>query len=328
MTTSLKLGVLDLVPRLMDHTFEEALQQAVRLAQHAESWGYQRYWAAEHHDLEHLACASPEILLSHIGARTNTIRLGSGAVLLPHYSPLKVAENFRMLASLYPGRIDLGIGRAPGGSAHTSMALSGNFLGHVADMPNRVQALTELLADAYRYEDVPVRAKPVPQVAPMLWMLGTNSKSAAFAAEFGACYVFGQFMSEADGTSVLRSYREGFQPSVHVREPHAMVAVSVICAETDGEASELANQAASHRQEHNEPPSSAVHQPLEQGSNDKGSFAQGQLIVGTPSYVIEALRDMEQTYGCDEFLITTPVRDYEARLESFRLLMNQAAEYI
>ncbi len=244
MNQSLKLGVLDLVPRLGESTFEDALQQAAELARCAEAWGYHRYWAAEHHDLEHLSCASPEILLSHIGARTERIRLGSGAVLLPHYSPLKVAENFRMLAALYPGRIDLGVGRAPGGSAHTSMALSGNFLGHVADLPNRIRALTELLEDRYRYEDVPVAAKPVPGIAPALWMLGTNTKSAGYAAEFGTGYVFGQFMSDTDGAEVLRSYREAFRQSAHLKKPQTIVAVSVICAETEELAREMATTAA------------------------------------------------------------------------------------
>ena len=215
MNNQLKLSVLDLVPRLGESSFEEALQQAVTLAQHAEAWGYGRYWAAEHHDLEHLSCASPEILLSHIGARTTRIRLGSG--VLPHYSPLKVAENFRMLAALYPGRIDLGIGRAPGGSAHTSMALSGNFLGHVADLPQRIRSLTELLEDRYRYEDVPVAAKPVPATQPVMGCWARIQKGAGYASEFGMGYVFGQFMSDADSAEILRSYREGFHPSAHLQ---------------------------------------------------------------------------------------------------------------
>ena len=233
MNNQLKLSVLDLVPRFGEYV-RRSLAQAVILAQNAEAWGYGRYWAAEHHDLEHLSCASPEILLSHIGARTARIRLGSGAVC----SPLKVAENFRMLA-LYPGRIDLGIGRAPGGSAHTSMALSGNFLGHVADLPQRIRALTELLEDRYRYEDVPV-AKPVPVTPPVMWMLGTNTKSAGYAAEFGTGYVFGQFMSDTDGAEVLQSYREAYRPSAHQHEPRAMVAVSVVCAATEEQAQKLA----------------------------------------------------------------------------------------
>ncbi len=270
MNNPLKLSVLHLVPRFGERTFEEALLHAVDLAQHAEAWGYRRYWAAEHHDLEHLSCASPEILLSHIGARTERIRLGSGAVLLPHYSPLKVAENFRMLAALYPGRIDLGIGRAPGGSAHTSMALSGNFLGHVTDLPHRIRALTELLEDRYRYEDVPVAAKPVPVTEPVMWMLGTNTKSAGYAAEFGTGYVFGQFMSDTDGAEVLRSYREGFQPSARLREPHTMVAVSIVCAETEERAGELAAQASGFGQ-----------RPLPSDRLDTGAAAPEQSSAST-----------------------------------------------
>ena len=313
MSSQLKLSVLDLVPRFGESSFEEALQQAVTLAQKVEAWGYGRYWAAEHHDLEHLSCASPEILLAHIGARTTRIRLGSGAVLLPHYSPLKVAENFRMLASLYPGRIDLGIGRAPGGSAHTSMALSGNFLGHVADLPQRIRALTELLEDRYRYEDVLVAAKPVPVTPPVMWMLGTNTKSAGYAAEFGTGYVFGQFMSDTDGAEVLQSYREAFQPSAHLQEPCAMVAVSVVCAETEEQAKKLAAQI----------PRPGQHTMPTNPSGSDSSESSQRLIIGTSASVRNRLRHMAEQYRCNEFLIVTPVSDYNARLESYRLLMEQ-----
>lgn len=385
MNNQLKLSVLDLVPRLGEISFEEALQQAVTLAQHAEAWGYGRYWAAEHHDLEHLSCASPEILLTHIGARTTSIRLGSGAVLLPHYSPLKVAENFRMLAALYPGRIDLGIGRAPGGSAHTSMALSGNYLGHVADLPQRIRSLTELLEDRYRYEDVPVAAKPVPASQPVMWMLGTNTKGASYASEYGMGYVFGQFMSDADGAEILRSYREDFQPSAHLQEPRAMVAVSVVCAQTQEEAEKLAADIPQPGQRtvavdpkegrfeadaHYTPSNNtavALDQSLDSVSGKPASihetdvsransrtdttpagdgYAQGgpseetrgsqvasdastsagpskKLIVGTPASVRSRLQEMAEQYGCDEFLIVTPVSDYQARLESYRLLREQ-----
>lgn len=236
MSEMFSLGVLDLVPRLNDATAERALQQSVTLAQHAEAWGYARYWTSEHHDMAELASASPEVLLSHIGARTTTIQLGSGAVLLPHYSPLKVAESFRLLAALYPGRIELGLGRAPGGGPHATMALSGNYLQHVSKLPESLVALTELLEDRYMYEDHPVTARPIPKLPLSLWMLGTNVKSAEFAARFGMGYVFGQFMSDADGTEAVRRYREGFMPSATMKEPEVMVAVSVLCAESETDA--------------------------------------------------------------------------------------------
>lgn len=309
----ISLSVLDLIPRIGDSSFEEALAQAVNLAVHAEKWGYARYWAAEHHDMDNLSCASPEVLLSHIGARTNTIRLGSGAVLLPHYSPLKVAENFRMLATLYPGRIDLGVGRAPGGSAHTSMALSGNFLANVADMPNRVQALKALLKDSYTYEDVSVTAKPVPRIPPELWMLGTNVKSAAMAAQFGTGYVFGQFMSDKNGVDVLSAYREAFQPSELLGNPRMIVAVGVIVASTHEAAQRLLRTAVLPG-----PPQEPGHSANEEPT---------RMLCGTPEQVSDRLLQMAGQYECDEFLLfMPPIGSYEDRLESYRLLAEAVAK--
>lgn len=296
----LKLSVLDLVPKLPGTTAEAALEQAIRLARRAEELGYQRYWTAEHHDMEGLASSAPEVLLSAIGAATRRIRLGSGAVLLPHYSPLKVAENFRLLSALYPGRVDLGIGRAPGGEAHVAMALSGNFLERVGRYPQLAKDLTDLLADRYLYEDHPVTARPIPELPLELWMLGTNVKSAGYAAELGTGYVFGQFMSDSDGAEILRSYREAFRPSVHHAKPVAMLAVSVICAETAAQAEALAGKAA-------------------EGFRDRGG-SPFQGFVGTARQVHEQLSDLQHKCENDEFLIVTPIPDYEERLHSYRLL--------
>lgn len=304
--SGITLSVLDLVPRFLNSSFEEALEEAVNLAVHAEKWGYKRYWAAEHHDMDNLSCASPEVLLAHIGARTSRIRLGSGAVLLPHYSPLKVAENFRMLACLYPDRIDLGIGRAPGGSAHASMALSGNFLAHVADMPNRVRHLMELLDDNYRYEEEPVTAKPVPRIPPSIWMLGTNVKSAAMAAEFGAGYVFGQFMSDKNGAEVLTAYREAFQSSSLLNQPKSMMAVGIICARTEEEAGRLSGKA-------------VIPGPVSAKAEQENGPS-NRLLTGTPEQVRDKLINIAVQAQCDEFLVFTPVESYVDRLESFRLL--------
>ncbi|MGP0586456.1 MsnO8 family LLM class oxidoreductase [Paenibacillus timonensis] len=298
---SLKLSVLDLVPKLPGTTVESALDQAIRLARQAEDLGYLRYWTAEHHDMEGLASAAPEVLLAAIGAATRWIRLGSGAVLLPHYSPLKVAENFRLLGALYPGRIDLGIGRAPGGEAHAAMALSGNFLERVARYPQLAKDLSDLLADRYRYEDRPVTARPIPQLSPELWMLGTNVKSASYAAELGTGYVFGQFMSDSDdGVEILRTYREGFRSFLHQAKPTTILAVSVICAETKGQAETLAAKAA-------------------EGFRARGG-SPFQGLVGTGHQVRKQLQNMQRKCLNDEFLIVSPIPDYEERLRSYRLL--------
>lgn len=312
----MKLSVLDLVPVFGGAAHDKALEQARRLAQTAERLGYSRYWVAEHHDLAGLACTAPEVLLAHIGAVTTTIRLGSGALLLPHYSPMKVAESFRLLSTLYRDRIDLGIGRAPGGPAHASMALSGNFLEHVRRLPESLKDMLDLLNDQYELEGVPVRARPFPDVAPEVWLLGTNRKSAAYAAQFGLGYVFGQFMSDSDGAAVLESYRSAFQSAPWMSAPRTMIGISVVCAETVEEAEQLAAEAASWFK-----PAGAS----EPASSAKEPSAGAKLLAGTPERLARLLKELQQSYQADELMIVTPITDYDKRIRSYELL---AAELI
>ncbi|WP_371327890.1 MsnO8 family LLM class oxidoreductase [Paenibacillus amylolyticus] len=325
MSETFSLGVLDLVPRLNDATAEQALQQSVTLAQHAEAWGYARYWTSEHHDMAELASASPEVLLSHIGARTTTIQLGSGAVLLPHYSPLKVAESFRLLAALYPGRVELGLGRAPGGGPHATMALSGNYLQHVSKLPESLTALTELLEDRYMYEDHPVTARPIPKVPLSLWMLGTNVKSAEFAAQFGMGYVFGQFMSDTDGTEAVKRYREGFIPSAAMKEPEVMVAVSVLCAESETDALAWSRDMAERRRADGKERSPEQNSDTVSASNtnDTGVDDHNEAVrhyAGTPEQVWSQLQQVSRRLDTERMLLVTAGPDYERRLDSYRLL--------
>lgn len=312
-----RLGVLDLVPRLDGASAEEALRQAVMLAQHAEAWGYSRYWTSEHHDMEELASASPEVLLAHVGALTKSIRLGSGAVLLPHYSPLKVAESFRLLSALYPGRVELGLGRAPGGGPHAAMALSGNYLQHVSKLPESLTALTQLLEDRYAYEGHPVLARPIPGKSPSLWMLGTNMKSAEYAARFGMGYAFGQFMSDTDGLEAVRRYRDGFIPSADRTEPEVMVAVSVLCAETEQEALDWSLEMERKRQSRGADPKAVP-------SADEASPSEGQgpkrHYAGTADQVWTELNGLASRLGTHQLLVVTGGPDYKRRLSSYRLL--------
>ncbi|MFB9278490.1 LLM class flavin-dependent oxidoreductase [Cohnella cellulosilytica] len=294
-TRKLRLSVLDLVPVLEGADAPYALGRAVELVRLAERLGYRRYWTAEHHDMPGLACTSPEVLLAHIGARTERIRLGSGAVLLPHYKPLKVAESFHMLASLYPGRIDIGLGRAPGGSGEASLALSGNFLENVGKMPELLEDLMRLLQGTYEYDGRPVAARPIPPEPPHPWLLGTNKKSAAYAARFGTGYVFGQFMSDSSGEEALRTYRDGFAPSPLCPEPRAFVAVGVVCADTDEEAERLA-------------------------SSEESPANARRLFAGSPGSLRVRLRSLADSYGVDEFIVVTMLADYRARLRSYELL--------
>ncbi|MDF9841268.1 MULTISPECIES: LLM class flavin-dependent oxidoreductase [unclassified Paenibacillus] len=303
----IKLSVLDLVPVFdeVDATF--ALGQAVELAQAAERLGYFRYWVAEHHDMPGLACTSTDVLLSHIGAKTHNIRIGSGALLLPHYKPLKVAESFHLLASLYPGRVDLGLGRAPGGSAEVSLALSDNFLENVWKMPELLRGVSDFLQGSYEYEGRRITARPTPPVSPELWLLGTNKKSAAYAAEFGTGYVFGQFMSEVTGEEVLRAYREAFTPSALSPVPRAIVAVGVVCAETEEEAERLASSGTALFQQ-------------EASAGERAPLSERKLLIGTPESLKKKLEQLSHLYGVDEFIVVTMIPDYRKRLRSFELL--------
>jgi luciferase family oxidoreductase group 1 len=304
---SLKLSALDLVPVFGGADDTIALNEAVKLAQTAERLGYNRYWVAEHHNMPGLACPSPEVLLAHIGAKTKRIRIGSGALLLPHYKPLKVAESFNLLASLYPGRIDLGMGRAPGGSAQASMALSGNFLENVRQLPDSLKGITELMEGNFEYEGEPIIARPTPSIKPELWLLGTNSKSAAYAAEFGLGYVFGQFMSDTDGVEIVHSYRNAFIPSRHCPHPKVIVTVGTVCAETAEEAAQLAASGTALFQ------SDGV-------TEEQLIPTYRKLFVGTANDVAANLEQLAIQYGIDEIMIVTMIPDYKKRLRSFELL--------
>ncbi|WP_276354335.1 LLM class flavin-dependent oxidoreductase [Cohnella caldifontis] len=304
----LKLGVLDLLPVPDGKDDAYALSMGAELARLAERLGYSRYWVAEHHDMPHLACPAPEVFLAHVGAVTNRIRIGSGAVLLPHYAPLKVAESFRLLASLYPGRVDLGIGRAPGGNAHASMALSGNFLENVARMPDKLRDLTRLLQGNYAYEGQPVAARPDPAEPPEIWLLGTHRKSAGYAAEYGMGYVFGQFMSDTDAASALAAYRDSFVPSPLCPEPKAVVAIGIVCAETDEEARGLVRASGeSFGQE-------------AAGGESPDERMERKLLAGSPRTVRDRLLQLSEEFGVDEFLVVTMISDYPTRMRSYELL--------
>ncbi|MCD1258984.1 LLM class flavin-dependent oxidoreductase [Paenibacillus athensensis] len=311
-TIPLKLSVLDLVPVWESADDTAALARAVELAQAAERFGYSRYWIAEHHAMPGLACPAPEVLLAHVGAHTRRIRIGSGAVLLPHYSPLKVAESFRLLAALYPGRIDLGLGRAPGGNAHASMALSGNFLAHVGQMPDKLQDIARLLQDTYTYDNESVIARPQPAIQPDIWLLGTNKKSAEYAAAFGMGYVFGQFMSDTDPAETLRGYREAFVPSPLCPKPRTIVAIGAVCAETDEEARQLA-------QAGGWPAANAK-------SSEETMTGAPKLLVGTAESIQSRLQQMAIMYEVHEFLLVTMTADYNKRLRSYELLAPGSGE--
>ncbi|MFT9846086.1 LLM class flavin-dependent oxidoreductase [Aneurinibacillus sp. REN35] len=326
----MKLSILDQSPVSSGSSAGEALAQTARLVQRAEKLGYTRYWVAEHHGMEYLANPSPEILLGQLGAITSTIRIGSGAVLLPHYSPYKVAENFNLLSSLYPDRIDLGIGRAPGGSAHETLALRENYLQNVYNFPSLVSDtlgyLHQNLASDHAFSGI--HARPIPPVPPEAWLLGTSEKSAAYAAELGISFAFGHFMSESFGPDIVRNYRKNFQSSYVKQHPYVMVALSAICADTEEEANRLATsldlwaiQTEKGKISGGIP---SVEEALAYAYTDEEremiQTKRQRMLIGTKEQVTAQLHALQAEYEADEWMIVTITHDYEARLRSYELV--------
>ena len=329
----MRLSILDQAPISANQTAQEALNESMKLAQMGEKLGYTRYWVAEHHDLPGLACSAPEVMLSYIGANTSTIRIGSGAVLLPHYKPYKVAEVYNMLATLFPGRVDIGIGRAPGGSAEASNALSDNFLQQVWNMPKSVEELLHFLENDFPddHQFKKLSASPVPPVSPVPWLLGTSKKSALLAAENGMSYAFGQFMSENDGPEIVQQYLNTFQPRKQGQKPEVIVTVNAVCAETDEKAEEIALSTIvwslqKARGEGNGLPSlaEAKEYPLYEKDLTNIVKIRKNLIVGNPKKVMKKLNERASLFHADEIMLVTITDSPEDRLNSYQLIAEEA----
>jgi luciferase family oxidoreductase group 1 len=331
----IKLSILDQVPVASGISHREALQQTVKLAQAADAWGYTRYWIAEHHNSAGIASSSPEVLISTLGAHTSRIRLGSGGVLLPHYSAYKVAENFRMLEALYPGRIDLGIGRAPGGTPYTARALRGNradiFEG-LDFFPEQVSDLKRFLTDSvepgHHFEGI--KASPRIDTIPQLWMLGSSGQGGMYAAQNGAAFCFAQFINGSGGQQVVQRYYREFRPTEMGVVPQAMVAIAVVCADTEQEAERLASSRdlsilkldKGERSESDGVPSpeEAAAYPYSESDRMRIRKNRDRMLVGDPEQVKRKLIKLAESYGTEEMMVITVTHDYAARLRSYELL--------
>ncbi len=241
MSQKLELSVVDQSPVRTGESAGQALRDTIALAVEVEKMGYRRYWLAEHHSLPNFAGTSPEILIGQVAAHTNTIRVGSGGVMLSHYSALKVAENFRMLGALYPGRIDLGIGRAPGSDQLTAAALT--YPGQPRDISHFPRQIVDLLGHLSGTLDeghpfVTVKAGPALSTIPEVWLLGSRQESAFMAAQLGLPFAYAHFfgLGVEDGPRIVEAYRKNFRPSEYLSKPKANVGVHVVCAETEEEA--------------------------------------------------------------------------------------------
>ncbi|WP_226034813.1 LLM class flavin-dependent oxidoreductase [Aquibacillus saliphilus] len=307
----MKLSILDQSPIITGKTSREALLASVELVKSAEQLGYTRYWIAEHHGTSTLASSVPEVMLGYIGANTKKIKIGCGAVLLPHYKPYRVAETYNMLQTLFPNRIDLGIGRAPGGSAEASIALSGNFLENVKKMPESISDLTHFINNDFPENHFysSTIAAPLPEYPPDIWILGTSIKSAKLAAETGAAYAFGYFMSDNDGVEIVQTYQQNFKSRNGDSEPYTIVTVAAICAETNEKAMKIREKTKSTIQQNSD------EKKLVERRNEK-------VIVGNPNSVKEQLKEIKEIYQADEIMIVTITDDYQERLTSYELIAN------
>lgn len=325
----LKLSVLDQSPISEGSTPMEALKNSARLAAEAERLGYHRIWFAEHHDSSGLASVSPEIMIAHVAAKTSTIHVGSGGVLLPHYSPYKVAENFNLLENLYPGRIDLGIGRAPGGMPGATWALNDGARRDLNDFPRKVRDLIGFLNDqlpeGHQYKTV--RATPLAERLPETYLLGSSDGSAGIAADIGTPFMFAHFINPHGGSEVVRSYRANYRPSEWFPEPKASVCIFVVCAETDEEAERQAStlrywmlKAAQGKSVLLPTLEEAEHFVPSEWEREQMKENETRMIVGNPQKVKRELENLAAVYQTDEVMILTNIFDFEAKLRSFRLI--------
>ena len=320
------LSVLDLVPVGEGIAAAAALRRTTDLAQLAERLGFVRYWFAEHHGMPGIASSAPEILIEHIATATNTIRVGSGGIMLPNHAPLRIAEAFHTLEALHPGRIDLGIGRAPGTDPITSSALRPFDAEQFASQLGELIALSRgTFPSGHRFHKV--RVVPAGVTLPPIWMLGSSGASARFAGSLGLGYAFARHFSPSPPEPAIRAYREAFTPSPQFPRSHVVLGVSVICAESDEEADRLARTVdlVWVRYQRGEfaalpTPEDATKYPYTAQDLATVQSNRAKHFIGSPARVAAQIQDLIEATGADEIMVTTMVHDHAARLRSYELL--------
>jgi luciferase family oxidoreductase group 1 len=325
------LSVLDLSPVAAGTTSGQALQHTTELARRAEELGYRRFWVAEHHNMPAIASSAPAVLIAHLAASTSAIRVGSGGVMLPNHAPLVVAEQFGTLEALHPGRIDLGIGRAPGTDQVTALALRRTMEGLSGDaFPKELLDLIEFFTGgdpAARITATPGRGD-----MPAIWLLGSSGFSAQLAGMLGLPFSFAHHFMAANTVPALALYRQHFQPSRWLDRPRAMVAVSAICADTDERARWLAGPAslsflrlrAGMPEPLASPEDAAAYPYTELDREFARQRAEGQAL-GSPETVRRQLTGLLERTGADELMLTAMVYDIEDRIRSFELIAEKVA---
>ena len=328
------LSVLDLAPIVDGSDAATALRNTLDLAQHAETWGYRRYWLAEHHNMDGVACSATAVLVGHVAGGTRSIRVGSGGVMLPNHAPLVIAEQFGTLATLYPGRIDLGLGRAPGTDQQTARALRRQMTASEDDFPQDVLELQAYLAAPQPGKPAaPVRAIPGINTLVPIWLLGSSLYSAQLAAYLGLPFAFASHFAPDLLLQAMEIYRSTYRPSADWPEPHAMVGCNVIVADTDDEAARLFTSLQQRFLGMQRGVRGPLPRPISPAQmealwtpREKDGVARmlAASAVGSPSTVRGQLEALIQRTGANELIVASALHDHAARLRSYALLAGLA----
>jgi luciferase family oxidoreductase group 1 len=329
----LRLSVLDQSTVITGRSPDASIRESLALARHAEDLGYARYWVAEHHNSDSIGGSAPEVLIAAIAATTQRIRVGSAGVMLPHYATLKVAEQFRVLEAIAPGRIDLGLGRAPGSDGRTAYALNPNSDSAAEHFPSAVRDLLNWLAGEPLVEGHPFRdivAQPTGPTTPETWILGSSDFGAQVAAYFGLPHCFAHFISERGAPQALQLYRETFRPSARHPEPLGAICVWALTAETEAEADRLFSSRALARLNRDRgifaplmSPEEADAYPYTDADRAHIARIRERAIFGTPGVVAARLREVAAECGVEEIAVLTAVHDPVARRRSYTLLARE-----
>jgi luciferase family oxidoreductase group 1 len=331
MSNKLAISVLDLVGMRAGEPAGSAIARSVDLAQHVEQWGYQRYWLAEHHSISGLACSATPLLIGHVAGATKTIRVGSGGVMLPNHAPLVVAEQFGTLEELYPGRIDLGLGRAPGGDSRTMRALRRDLQQRGGDFPELLEELQAYLGPerpGQVVKAIPGQGSNVP-----ITLLGSSGFSAQLAGLSGLPFAFAAHFAPEHRYAAARLYRQHFRPSAALRKPHLMLAVPVIAAETDAAARRLFTtpQQRFLRLIRNQPvellpPVDSMDPLWREWERQAVENKLGAAIVGSNATVMAGLEKLVRDTGADEVIVVTDTYEHADRLHSFQRVADIASK--
>lgn len=323
--SSIPFSVLDLATVIEGKTPADTFKNSLDLAQHAESWGYHRYWLAEHHNMISVASSATSVVIGHIAGGTTSIRVGSGGIMLPNHSPLIIAEQFGTLESLYPGRIDLGLGRAPGTDQLTAMAIRGERFNAANSFPQDVLKLQAYFSSENSTSSV--RAIPGEGLDIPIWILGSSTDSARLAAALGLPYAFASHFAPAQFLTAINLYRQNFKPSEHLAAPYVLACVNVIAADTDAEANKLATSLyqlfrgiVTGKRKLLQPPVESMDDIWTDYEEEQASQMLACTFTGSKETITNDLQQFLDQTQVDEIMATAHIFDHQARLRSYELL--------